>query len=100
MVMEELIFSKDARGQLRRLRVYDQRRLIKAIRRHLIDADPREQTRNKFRLRRASEHADYELRVGDLRVFYRVAETKRVYITLIGAKRGNKVVVNGEEFEL
>lgn len=97
--MTELIFSKDAQRQLRALRVYDQRRIVDAIRRHLIHADPTQQTRNKFRLRRTSDHADYELRVGDLRVFYRVV-TDKVYVTLVGAKHGSRILVDGEEFEL
>jgi len=42
------------------------------IRAHLQDNDPTEESRNKFRLRRPSPHAEYELRLGDARVFYRV----------------------------
>jgi len=42
------------------------------IRVHLQENDPTEETRNKLQLRRLSAHADYELRLGDVRVFYRV----------------------------
>lgn len=69
------------------------------IRAHLVDADPGETTRNKFRLRRVSPYADYELRLGDWRVFYRLLP-ERVVITLLGEKRGNTLIVEGEELVL
>jgi hypothetical protein len=40
------------------------------------------------------------LRLGDLRVFYRVDDAGLVTITLIGVKKGNILLVEGEEFEL
>lgn len=98
--MREPIFSDDAQRQLAGLRVYDQRKVIEAIGTHLINADAKQETRNKFRLRRASEYADYELRIGDLRAFYRVLPDGMVYIALIGVKQGNKLIINGEEFQL
>ncbi|HUI25100.1 MAG TPA: hypothetical protein VL403_03360 [Candidatus Kryptonia bacterium] len=56
-------------------------------------------TRNKFPLRRASDVADYELRIEELRVFYRV-EGAEVSITVVGRKRGNTLIVQGEEYVL
>lgn len=70
-----------------------------AIRGHLVERNPTETTRNKFRLRRVSPFADYELRVGDWRVFYR-AEPGAVTVTLLGKKRGNVLIVEGEELSL
>ena len=64
-----------------------------------MESDPRTETRNKFRLRRTSESADYELRLGDLRVLYRIEESV-VFITVVGIKRGNTLIVKGEEFPL
>ncbi len=64
-----------------------------------MESDPRTQTRNKFRLRRASEAADYELRLGELRVLYRIQESV-VFITVVGIKRKNTLIVKGEEFPL
>jgi len=100
MQYKEPVFSPDAHRQLRELRVYDQRKIIAAIRKHLVEADPCQQTRNKFALRHTSQYADYELRVENLRVFYRITEEGDVCITLIGVKRGNKLLIDGEEFEL
>ncbi|MBM4081471.1 MAG: hypothetical protein FJ278_17340 [Planctomycetes bacterium] len=98
--MREPIFSDDAQRQLAGLRVYDQRKVIEAIRAQLINADPQQESRNKFRLRRASKYADYELRIGDPRTFCRVLPDGMVYIALIGVKQGNKLIINGEEFQL
>jgi mRNA-degrading endonuclease RelE of RelBE toxin-antitoxin system len=69
------------------------------IRVHLQENDPTEESRNKFRLRRASPHAEYELRLGDFRVFYRVRD-EIVEVVLIGEKRGNRLLIGGEEFEI
>jgi hypothetical protein len=52
-----------------------------------------------FRLRRISEHADYELRVDPWRAFYRVQD-KTVTVELIGQKRGNVLLIEGKEFAL
>jgi len=51
------------------------------------------------RLRRISPFADYELRAGPWRVFYRL-DGERVLVTLIGEKRGADLVGEGEELKL
>jgi mRNA-degrading endonuclease RelE of RelBE toxin-antitoxin system len=66
---------------------------------HLQENDPTEESRNKFRLRRPSPYAEYELRLGEVRVFYRVRD-EIVEVVLIGQKRGNRLLIGGEEFEL
>lgn len=86
--------------QLKRLRTYDQRAVLDGVQGHLVEAEPDEATRNKFRLRRSSEFADYELRIGDLRVFYRIEASGEIVITVIGIKKGNTLVVEGEQFEI
>ncbi len=49
----------------------------------------------------ASAHTDYELRAEPWRVFYRYRiEPGRVLVTLIGEKRGEKLLVDGEEVKL
>jgi hypothetical protein len=69
------------------------------MRKNLAESDPTQRSRNKFRLRRASEHAEYELRLEPWRVFYSVRESL-VEVALIGEKRDNKVLISGEEFVL
>ena len=70
-----------------------------AVRERLANQDPAEETRNRFRLRRISEYADYELRVDPWRVFYRV-HNERVTVELIGQKRSNILVIEEKEFKL
>jgi mRNA-degrading endonuclease RelE of RelBE toxin-antitoxin system len=99
----ELSFSPDARRQLLQLKPFDQRRLVDAIRTRLIQEDQRSESRNKFALDPPSACADYELRVGNLRAFYRVeeeADAVTVIVAIIGKKDRNKLIVEGEEFEL
>ncbi len=100
MARRDPIFSPDAVRQLKKLRTFDQRAIVDGVQKHLVEAEPDETTRNKLRLRRSSEFADYELRLGHLRLFYRVETSGQVIVTVIGVKKGNKLVVEGEEFEL
>ena len=69
------------------------------IQKHPVLADPAQRSRNKFRLRRASPFAEFELRLDPWRVFYRLREN-RVEVTMIGEKRGNLLLIAGEEFTL
>ena len=77
-----VFFTADALRQFKKLPKAVRPAIKEAIRKHLIDADPEEVTRNKFRLRRPSEHADYELRAGVWRIFYRVEQRVRTLGTL------------------
>jgi hypothetical protein len=75
--------------------------LLDGIRVHLGANDPLEISRNKFPLRRPSPLAERELRLENWRVFYTVMhDGALVLINLIGEKRGNKLFIEGEEFEI
>jgi mRNA-degrading endonuclease RelE of RelBE toxin-antitoxin system len=95
----EVLFKPQALEHLRWLSIYQQRSVTDGIRRHLLENNPRVENRNKFRLRRDSEAADYELRLGDLRVLYRI-EGSAVFVTAVGIKLGNTLMVRDEEFPL
>lgn len=97
--MREVLLSADALRQFRRLPKSVQPSRKEAMRAHLEEGDAAETTRNKFRLRRASNVADFELRVGDWRIFYRI-DSDCVRVTLVGKKEGNRLIVEGEEFQL
>jgi mRNA-degrading endonuclease RelE of RelBE toxin-antitoxin system len=99
MARQEPVFSPDAVRQFKKLRRYDRRIILDGVKTHLVSR-PGQSSRQKFRLRRASEWADYELRLGQLRVFYHIDPSDLVLITLIGVKQGNTLIVEGEEFEL
>jgi hypothetical protein len=64
----------------------------------LSQEDPTREDRNRFRLRRLSPHADFELRVEPWRVFYRVEG--EVVVELIGRKERDRLLIEGKEFTL
>jgi len=75
--------------------------VLDGIKTHLVENDPLETSRNKFPLRRPSPHAERELRLDDWRVFYTAMDDgSLVLVNLIGEKRGNKLFIEGQEFEL
>ena len=59
-----------------------------------------EETRNR-KLLRDNPVADWELRVGEFRVFYEVdVDEHRVRIVAVGHKEHNRLFIGGEEIEL
>jgi mRNA-degrading endonuclease RelE of RelBE toxin-antitoxin system len=97
--VNEVVFSPAAVRQFKRLPAAARRLIRETVREHLSEQDPTEETRNRFRLRRISEHADYELRVDPWRVFYRVRD-KTVTVELIGRKKIDILLIEGKEFKL
>ena len=97
--MRDVRFTPDAVRQFKRLPKAARAFIKEAVRTHLLEADPAQTTRNKFRLRRLSPFADYELRASQWRVFYRV-EGEAVLVALIGEKRGGALLVEGEVLKL
>jgi len=96
--VNRVVFAPAALRQYKRLTAVT-RSLKKEIREQLALQDPTEETRNRFRLRRLSPHADFELRVEPWRVFYRVQDDL-VIVELIGRKKGNILLIDGKEFKL
>lgn len=74
------------------------RQILKAAE-ELLSADPLAETRNLKTLR-PNAVAQRELRIaGKYRVLFNVdAEAEVVTVTLVGEKRGNSLLVQGEEF--
>ena len=99
MPKRKVILTPDAARQFKQFGATDRSRLKKAIRASLEEDDASNVSTNRFPLRRPSEHAAFELRVGDLRVFYRVIGSE-VRIILIGRKKGNQLFINGKRFML
>jgi mRNA-degrading endonuclease RelE of RelBE toxin-antitoxin system len=97
--VHDIVFSPAAVRQFKRLPAGARRLIKESIRERLLEQDPTEETRNRFRLRRISEHADYELRVDPWRVFYRVQDTT-VIVELIGKKKGSVLLIDRKEFKL
>ena len=97
--MNRVVFAPAALRKYKRLPAAARSLLKKEIREQLAIQDPMEETRNRFRLRRLSVHADFELPVEPWRVFYRVQE-ELVIVELVGRKKGNVLLIGGKEFEL
>ena len=89
--------TPEAVDDLRVLRKTDQQRIVAEIDdQHQAD----QTTRNRKRLR-PNKLAEWELRVDEFRVFYDIdAEAPAVKIKAIGEKRGSKLFVHGQEYEL
>jgi hypothetical protein len=67
------------------------RPVLDGIRKHLLENDPSEMSRNKFALRRPSPHAERELRFKNWRIFYTMEQGGgSVLINLIGEKKNNR----------
>lgn len=84
-----------AEAQLRSLPARDQR-ILEAVIPARLTLQPTTPTKAIKRLR-PNPLAEFELRVGDLRVLYNVAGDE-VTLLVIGRKAGNKLIVEGEEF--
>lgn len=96
----EIEFAESVKAQLRQLTARSQSTVLAAIEAQLLH-EPLTETRNRKPLR-PNPLAAWELRVGDLRIFYEVSEEerKKVYILAIGEKRGNRLWIDGKEIEL
>lgn len=90
-----ITISEVAESQLRSMPAREQRVLEAAIQARLIQ-QPTTPTKAVKRLR-PNPLAEFELRVGDLRVLYNVSGDE-VILLIMGHKVGNKLIVGGEEF--
>jgi mRNA-degrading endonuclease RelE of RelBE toxin-antitoxin system len=91
----QIVITSEAENHLRSLTAREQR-IVEAAVVNRLQEKPATPTKAIKRLR-PNPFAEYELRVGDLRVLYNV-EGAEVVLLLIGRKSGNRLVVAGEEF--
>ena len=91
----QITITADAESQWRALSARQQRLLEAAIQTRLLH-QPTTPTKAVKRLR-PNPFAEFELRVGDLRVLYNV-EGVEVILLVVGRKVGNKLIVEGKEF--
>jgi mRNA-degrading endonuclease RelE of RelBE toxin-antitoxin system len=99
-----VVFTPEAVKQLSWFPVYSQKIIVSGIRKHLIDNDPLQNTKNKFKLHRPSLFADYELRIENWRIFYRIGQKAdnsiKIKITVVAEKQGNKLMIEGKDLPL
>jgi mRNA-degrading endonuclease RelE of RelBE toxin-antitoxin system len=95
----EIRFAGSVKEQIRRLAGSQRARVLEAVEKQLSH-EPLVESRNRKPLRQ-NPLAPWELRVGDLRVFYEVAEDENeVQVLAVGEKRGNSLWIAGEEVKL
>jgi mRNA-degrading endonuclease RelE of RelBE toxin-antitoxin system len=93
-------FSPDAEDHLRALTARQQRRVLDAVDIQLVH-QPTLETKNRKPMR-PNPVAPWELRVGELRVYYDVEESPErvVLVRAVGVKVRDRVRIGGEEIEL
>ncbi len=97
--MFRIELTPEAVEDLRLLRKFDQQQIIGAIERQL-SGQAAQETRKRKRLR-PNQLAEWELRVGDFRIFYDIDQDNAVVkIEAVGYKQGSKLFVHGQEYHL
>jgi mRNA-degrading endonuclease RelE of RelBE toxin-antitoxin system len=93
-------YSPEAEAHLRRLTAGQQKTVVDSVDRQLIN-QPKVETRNRKPMR-PNPIAPWELRIGDLRVYYEVIEQPepRVIVLAVGVKERNKVRIGREIVEI
>jgi mRNA-degrading endonuclease RelE of RelBE toxin-antitoxin system len=93
-------YSPDAEDHLRRLTARQQRIVLDIVDRQLV-SQPVMETRNRKRMR-PNPVAPWELRIGDLRVYYEISDESRATVTIlaVGVKERDRVRIGGEGIKL
>ena len=94
----EIDFVESAKRQLDALTIPERTGVVGGIEEQLSH-EPSVKTRNRKELR-PNAVAPWELRIGNMRVFYDIVEPDRVTILAIGRKEGNKLYIEGKEIQL
>ena len=93
-------YAESSLEHLKSLTARDRARVVDAIEERLT-FEPAVEARNRKRMDENSLEAEFELRVGDLRVYYGVREaTRTVNILAVGVKDRHRVIIGGEAIEL
>ena len=93
-------YSPEAEDHLRRLTTRQQRTVLDTVDRQLVN-EPNVETRNRKPMR-PNPVAPWELRIGDLRVYYEVKNEPHLVVRVlaIGVKERNEVRIGGERIKL
>ena len=97
--MFQVELTPSAVEDLRYLKRAEQRFVLDAIEQQL-SFEPTTSTRNRKALRE-NELSEWELRIGDFRVFYDVDDNRlAVRVKAVGWKEHNRLLIRGREFVL
>jgi mRNA-degrading endonuclease RelE of RelBE toxin-antitoxin system len=99
-VKYKIAYTIPTERHLRALSARDRRAVLDTVDRQLV-TQPEVTAHNRKRMR-PNPLAEWELRIGHLRVYYDVEEDPEpmVLINAVGIQRGNRVFIAGEEVEL
>ena len=97
--MFQILSSPSALGDIDWSRKTEQTIIFDRIEEQLLH-EPSTETRNRKKLR-PNRVAEWELRIGEYRVFYDVdAEADTVEVKMVGHKERDKLIVRGKEYAL
>ena len=97
--MYQIDYSEDAKRDLKSFRKFEQEYILDEVDTNL-HYEPHIETRNRKRLD-PNEIADWELRLGKIRVLYDIEEAvKIVAIQAVGVKIGNQLFIRNERVDL
>lgn len=93
-------FAESVRQQIRALPAHQRVLILEFVENQLVH-EPLTETRNRKPIR-PNPIAPWELRIGYLRVFYEVLadDPNVVHILAVGQKKGNTLLIAGEEVKL
>ena len=94
-----IIWYPDTREHFRYLTARQRSIVFDSVEEQLVN-EPTAEARNRKEMH-PNSLASWELRIGDLRVYYDVTEeSQTVTVIAVGIKRGNRVFIGGEERQL
>ncbi|MBI2907014.1 MAG: hypothetical protein HYX92_05100 [Chloroflexi bacterium] len=98
--MYRIEYSPDAEDHLRRLTAKEQRTVLDRVDKLLVH-EPTTETRNRKPMR-PNPVAPWELRIGNLRVYYDMEEDPEAVVSIraVGVKMRNRVCIGTEVIEL
>lgn len=93
-------YTDQAKEHLKKLTARNRARVVDAAEQRLA-FEPMKETRNRKQMEQNSLEAGFELRVGELRVYYDVDEPgKAVHVLAIGEKDRDRILIGEEEIVL
>jgi len=97
----KIVYAETAKQHLRGLTARQRAMAVHGIEASLTYG-PKDEARNRKPMRENDLGAEWELRIGDLRVYYDVQEQpeRLVSVLAVGLKVGNAVRIGGEEVAL
>ena len=96
----QIDYADQAKKHLKDLPAHKRASVVDAVDQRL-SFEPARENRNRKKMDENSLEAGFELRIGDLRVYYDVDESHRlVHVLAVGEKDRDRILIGGEEIVL